>query len=183
MIQCLVLKHLWRYKMYVKVPELNISDDQCQALIKCFDDNIHNKTTYVAQNGIDTTLTILTELDNTNEIVNYLINRISKKYYFSFVFLGNKGNITPHKDDDRQAVITFPLITNDTPTSFLQEDNHDTVINELYYNTNEAVMWNTKIWHKVLPTDQFRLFFQIELKRDNSYEFYYNELMSGNLII
>lgn len=168
--------------MYVKIPELNITENQRQELIDCFYDNQNNTTTYISEKGTDTTLTILTDVDNPPEILQQLIKKISPEHYFTFVFLGNNGNIFPHVDDTRQAVITFPLIVDDTPTTFIDEHDYDKVDGELYYNDYQTVLWNTKHWHKVVHAEQFRLFFQIELAQENTYEFYVNQLESGCLL-
>lgn len=169
--------------MYIKTPELNITEEERKELIQCFYDNEHNKTTYISKKGTDTTLTILTEVDTVPSIMQKLIDKIPKKYYHTFVFLGNNGSISPHVDDTRQAVITFPLITDDTPTSFIEEKDYDSIVDELFYNDNQTVLWNTKAWHKVVAADQFRLFFQIELNPDNTYEDYEALYKEGKLFI
>lgn len=168
--------------MYVKIPELNITPNQRQELIQCFYDNHKYASTYISEKGTDTTLTILTDIPDSPDVINKLIEKIAPEYYFTYVFLGNNGCISPHVDDTRQAVITFPLIVDDTPTTFIDENEYDKIDDALYYDDYQTVIWNTKHWHKVLPSEKFRLFFQIELKQDSPYDFYIRQLKAGNLL-
>lgn len=168
--------------MYVKIPELNITSEQRQQLIDCFYSNQEYASAYISKKGTDTTLTILTDIPDVPLIINTLIENILPEHYFTYVFLGNNGNIFPHVDDTRQAVITFPLIVDDTPTTFIDEHDYNKVDGELYYDDYQTVIWNTKHCHKVSSSEKFRLFFQIELKQGNPYDFYVTQLKNGNLL-
>lgn len=167
---------------YIKIPSLKLKEDETQALIKCFNENQHNKYIYYSEKGTDTSLEIINKIDNPPEILTRLINCIPSGYFWDLAFLGNYGSIFPHVDDTRQAVISWPLIYEGTPTTFINSEDTE-VITELYYEDNIPALWNTKFWHKVSKASGFRLFFQIELHQSNNYQFYYDLHKNKNLFI
>lgn len=167
---------------YIKIPSLKLKEDETQALIKCFNENQHNKYTYYSKRGTDTSLEIINKVDNPPTILTRLVNSIPSGYFWDFAFLGNYGSIFPHVDDTRQAVISWPLIYEGTPTTFINSEDTE-VITDLYYEDNIPALWNTKFWHKVNKASGFRLFFQIELHQSNNYQYYYDLYKSKKLFI
>lgn len=168
---------------FVKTPELTLSLAEKKALTDCFFRNYSNAYHYVAENGNPTGLTIINKISEPCEEVSKLVGKIPSEYFWDFAFLGNYGDISLHVDDTRQAVISWPLIYEGTPTTFTcDEFPHHDVITELEYHDNIPAIWNTKKWHLVKPSNGFRLFFQIELHQRHDYAFYENLYRSGELL-
>jgi len=97
------------------------------------------------------------------------------KYVRDSYYLTSSG-YSPHIDDRRQCVISFEL-KNDhqVPLKFYDPD-------EEVYHTS-AIMWNTTLLHGSESSPSKRIFFQIELEDDKSFEFYRRKHLENELLV
>tara|TARA_B100000035_G_scaffold251131_1_gene220217 strand:- start:560 stop:1045 length:486 start_codon:yes stop_codon:yes gene_type:complete len=97
------------------------------------------------------------------------------RYVRDSYYLTSSG-YNPHIDDRRQCIISFEL-KNDhqVPLKFYDPDE------EVFHTT--PIMWNTTVLHGSEPSPSERIFFQIELEDDKSFDFYAQKHLEGELII
>jgi hypothetical protein len=75
----------------------------------------------------------------------------------------------PHIDDTRQCIISFELQNeHNVPLKFYDPDE------EVYHNG--PIMWNTTKLHGSDSSPSERIFYQIELQDNNTFEYYYENL-------
>ena len=79
-------------------------------------------------------------------------------------------------DDRRQCVISFEL-KNDhqVPLKFYDPDE------EVFHTT--PIMWNTTVLHGSESSPSERIFFQIELEDDKTFDFYFRKYIENELLV
>ena len=97
------------------------------------------------------------------------------KYVRDSYYLTSSG-YSPHIDDRRQCIISFEL-KNDhqVPLKFYDPEE------EVYHTT--PIMWNTAVRHGSENSPSKRIFFQIELEDDKSFNFYMQKHLEGKLLL
>lgn len=97
------------------------------------------------------------------------------KYVRDSYFLTSSG-YSPHIDDRRQCIVSFEL-KNDyqVPLKFYDPDE------EVFHST--PIMWNTTKLHGSESSPSKRIFFQIELEDDKSFEYYMRKYKQNELLV
>lgn len=148
----------------IRWTELELDYDK-QKLLDIFNNNKDKIHTYVNKQGNDQPIGILL----FNEKPDYLkqLEGLFKRVHNSY-FLMSSG-YHPHIDDTRQCIISFELQNeHNVPLKFYDPDE------EVYHNG--PIMWNTKKLHGSDSSPSERIFYQIELQDNNTFEYYYENL-------
>lgn len=97
------------------------------------------------------------------------------KYVRDSYYLTSSG-YAPHVDDRRQCIISFEL-KNDhqVPLKFYDPDE------EVFHTT--PIMWNTTALHGSESSPSERIFFQIELEDDKTFDFYFRKYIENELLV
>jgi len=113
-------------------------------------------------------------IDDLPTCLNNIANKVNKEYFQRLYYYSNSEDVARHSDKRRDTVITIPLINHkNIPTMFDS--------GPLYYKGPTLV--NTLINHWVEnPNKEFRLFIQIELKTEYTFEEYVDLYNKGELI-
>jgi hypothetical protein len=164
-------------KPWLKLPELRLTDNQKELLLTYFLDNEHLCYEHLStKTGIPTGLKILRDTVPNSPEMEELNQKINPAFFKAGYYLGNRG-VGKHTDGMRTCAILFELQNPDhIGTTFHWGD--DTEI--LQYD--DTYMINVKHEHSVQDTDTFRIFYQIELRDENSFEFYVDQYTKGNLL-
>jgi len=111
-----------------------------------------------------------------DEKPDYLLEMESKfKYIHNSYYLVSSG-YHPHIDDTRQCIISFELQNEyQVPLKF-----YDPV--EEVFHTG-PIMWNTALLHGSEPSPTPRIFYQVELKDDQPFEFYLRKYLNDELLV
>lgn len=167
-----------RDDLYIHIPELIISEDQKNQLLHLYYEQKHKLGhTYVSKTGKPQELTLVGGFDNPAFLMD-IVKPIPNNYIDAWYFLSNFG-VNAHIDDNRQCILSYEIQNYENiPLSFF--DNQTEI--EVHYKANTPILWNTQFMHgsKISLTE--RIFFQIEMKRNNSFEFYLNQYKNGKLI-
>jgi hypothetical protein len=148
----------------IRWTELELDYDK-QKLLDIFNNNKDKIHTYVNKQGNDQPIGILL----FNEKPDYLkqLEGLFKRVHNSY-FLMSSG-YHPHIDDTRQCIISFELQNeHNVPLKFYDPDE------EVYHNG--PIMWNTTKLHGSDSSPSERIFYQIELQDNNTFEYYYENL-------
>lgn len=127
--------------------------------------------------GSPTGLRILRDVVENSKEMNQLNNRINPEFFKAGYYLGNLG-VGRHTDGMRTTAILFELSNPENIGTTFHWDNHDETL--LY---DAPCMINVKHEHSVQDSESFRLFYQIELKDENRFEFYVDQHHQGNLLV
>tara|TARA_B110000908_G_scaffold137770_1_gene163560 strand:+ start:4376 stop:4852 length:477 start_codon:yes stop_codon:yes gene_type:complete len=103
-----------------------------------------------------------------------IVNKVNPEYFERIYYYSNRGNVARHADKRRGTVITIPLINkSNIPTSFDSGN--------VYYH--ESVLVNTTVEHWAdNPDEEFRLFIQVELNEDHTFDEYIQLHIKNDLV-
>lgn len=158
------------------LPELQLLDGERTELLSLYETwKVHEIQYRREKSGTMQDLWLLGAYERTP-----LINRLQSKvrYVRQSYFLKNKG-IEPHRDDNRTAVISFELINPENLPTRVYDDESN-LVGVIHYD-NMPVLWSTQRLHDAEWTSEPRLFFQMELERENSFEYYAELYQTGDL--
>lgn len=160
-------------KEYKPYRWINIDIDfSKQKLLSIYDKNKKDARIYYNQaEGKPQPITLLNPSSK-----DYCKELESKFRYVRDSYYLTSSGYSPHIDDRRQCIVSFEL-KNDhqVPLKFYDPDE------EVFHIT--PIMWNTTVLHGSEPSPTERIFFQIELEDDKSFEFYAKKHLEGELII
>ena len=160
-------------KEYKPYRWINIDIDfSKQKLFNIFDKNKKDARIYYNQaEGKPQPITLLNPSSK-----DYCKELESKFRYVRDSYYLTSSGYNAHIDDRRQCIISFEL-KNDhqVPLKFYDPDE------EVFHTT--PIMWNTTVLHGSEPSPSERIFFQIELEDDKSFDFYAQKHLEGELII
>ena len=148
----------------IRWTELKLDYDK-QKLLDIFNNNKDKIYTYTNKKGDDQPISVLL----FNEKPDYLkqLEGLFKKVHNSYYLMSSGYN--PHIDDTRQCIISFELQNkHNVPLKFYDPDE------EVYHNG--PIMWNTAKLHGSDSSPSERIFYQIELQDNNTFEYYYKNL-------
>lgn len=164
-------------KPWCKIQEMALDDSTRSKLLQYFLNNEHLCHEHMStKSGKPTGLKILRDVVENSDEMQQLNDRINPDFFKAGYYLGNVG-VGRHTDGMRTAAILFEL---DNPahvgTTFHWEDHEETLQYDAPY------MINVKHEHSVADTASFRIFYQIELKDENGFDFYVDQYHKGNLL-
>lgn len=160
-------------KEYKPYRWINIDIDfSKQKLLSIYDKNKKDARIYYNQaEGKPQPITLLNPSSK-----DYCKELESKFRYVRDSYYLTSSGYNPHIDDRRQCIISFELKNNhQVPLKFYDPDE------EVFHTT--PIMWNTTVLHGSEPSPSKRIFFQIELEDDKSFDFYAQKHLEGKLII
>lgn len=162
----------------IKVPELILNKKEINNLKKLyFLNKLQYGRTYVSDNGVPSELTIVADYPKS-DLIKKIENKIENKYIDASYFVSNRG-IEPHTDDNRQCIFSFEISNDENiPINF----HVDNLVTAEHYN-GEVLMWNPQIRHSADKSITERIFFQIELQRNLTYNDYLRLYQSDKLIV
>lgn len=154
------------HEYYCKLPAWDLTQSQIDYLWKYYSDRQTNLQQYKTLSGSLQTLWLLFVPYKTPEIKNIVD---SFPFVHDCYFIANKG-IDCHIDDGRTATMSWCIHgANIQPTIFWDKQDENEV-DRVDYNPGEAVLLNTKKWHSSPYQDKLRVFFQVELSQNLSYD-------------
>jgi|TARA_B110000908_G_C9953947_1_gene313791 hypothetical protein len=112
-----------------------------------------------------------TDINQVNSNIPTWLYKMFNFSYRRIIFLFNDGNVTPHKDNGRTSVITFPL--NQTDGELVWTNTNQ----RLKYNTNSFLINVEKTHHVEVPKTVDRYFLQLPLNNSWNYnvEYFYRK--------
>lgn len=112
------------------------------------------------------------------EYIKQLESKFSNYYQVSTYIMSSGWGA--HVDSFRNCVVSFEVLNPDnSPLLYYNDDG--TVKHEVFHN-NKPIMWDTTLLHGSEHCENERVFFQIELGRDNTFEYYKELYEKGTLI-
>ena len=149
--------------------EIDVDYDK-QKLLDIYHEYKHLTKTYINRKGDDQPIGVLL----FDEKPEYILEMESKFNYFHNSYYLISSGYHPHIDDTRQCIVSFELQNeHQVPLKFYEPE-------EEVYHTG-PIMWNTALLHGSEPSPTPRIFYQLELKDDQPFEFYLREYMDDNL--
>jgi hypothetical protein len=141
-----------------------------EKLLKIYEQHKDRIKTYINREGGTSPIGVLL----FDEKPDYILEMENKVNYLHNSYYLISSGYHPHVDDTRQCVISFELQNeHNIPLKFYEPEE------EVYHDG--PIMWNTSVWHGSDPSPTPRIFYQIELKDDKTFDFYLREYMSDNL--
>jgi len=103
-----------------------------------------------------------------------IVNKVNPAYFQRIYYYSNQDDVSRHADARRGTVITIPLMNNaNIPISFDSGN--------VYYSG--SVLINTTVEHWVdNPDNVFRLFIQVELNEDHTFDEYIQLCIKNDLV-
>jgi hypothetical protein len=152
---------------YIKIP---IQYDK-KTLHQIYDENKNNVKVYVNKKGNNQPIGILSFKNKPN----YLLEIENKFNFVHNSYFLISGGYHPHKDDSRQCIISFEVLNiHKVPLKFYDPEE------EIYHDN--PIMWNTQELHGSENSPSDRIFYQVELKDDQSFQYYVNQYHENNLL-
>lgn len=151
---------------HYRVPEMDMPEDLIHALEKYYRLHEDKVIRYINENGNNSGLGILPmHHDEVDGLLEYT-GKIFPEYFFEFYLIVNSG-LDKHVDDNRQSVLTVEILNPEhVGTRFYDDDGSF----ELKYKQGEAHMISTQQYHSVDESAKERVFFQMELDRNYSFD-------------
>jgi len=164
-------------KPWHKIEELSLDSMTTERLVEYFFANENLCYEHLStKTGNPTGLRILRDVVVNSKEMQQLNDRINPEFFKSGYYLGNLG-VSRHIDGMRTAAILFELRNPENiGTTFHWHDHEEILLYDATY------MINVKHEHSVQKSKSFRLFYQIELSDENSFDFYVDQHQQGNLI-
>jgi uncharacterized protein with von Willebrand factor type A (vWA) domain len=113
-------------------------------------------------------------LEEMPDCIGNIVSQINTDYFRIIYYYSNWEDVTRHSDQGRGSVITIPLINKSNIPTIFDAGN-------LHYDG--ATLVDTSIEHWVEnPLNEFRLFMQIELTEDITFNEYVDLYHAGKLL-
>lgn len=152
---------------YTRLPEWDLTPDQINALITYYNERQHKLKQYITKSGRAQELWLL-YINKRIPVMQDMLN--SLPFDRNCYFISNTG-IDRHVDDGRSCTISWCIQGEHAgPTLFWDSDTTDVIADECHYTPGGAVLLNTTRWHSSPFQTDLRVFFQIELAQNISYE-------------
>lgn len=149
--------------------EIDIDYD-LQKLKDIYHSYSHLIKTYVNRKGDDQPIGVLL-FDEKPEYIRKFESRFP--YLHNSYYLISSG-YHPHIDDTRQCILSFEIYNeHNVPLKFYEPEE------EVYHHS--PILWNTAVLHGSDPSPTPRVFYQVEMKDDQPFEFYLKKYMEDKL--
>lgn len=165
-------------KHHIQIPELQLTERNVSDMLGLFYDYQDREYHFVPpdEKCVDLGLNMLVKYKR-NSIVHGLESKV--RFVRQSYFLRNTG-VEIHSDMKRTAVIGFELSNpENAPTRMFDDDRQ--MVEEVFYDEVNAILWDTTCLHAVAPCAQDRIFFQMELERHLCFEDYVELYEKGEL--
>lgn len=129
---------------------INFSDQQRSQLLE-ISKKLHFNSLYNEGNFFST------DIDQVNDVMPKWVYDLFHFPYRRIIFLYNKGIVTPHKDNGRSSVITFPLNYTDAKIVWTNTNK------KLHYGKDSYLINVSETHHVELETPTDRYFLQLPL--------------------
>tara|TARA_A100001391_G_scaffold137070_1_gene95720 strand:- start:182 stop:649 length:468 start_codon:yes stop_codon:yes gene_type:complete len=150
--------------------ELDLNFDK-QKLLNIYDNYKYKIKTYTNKAGDDQPIGILS-FDEKPQYIQFLENKFN--FLHNSYYLISSG-YHPHIDDTRQCIVSFEIQNHhNIPLKFYEPEE------EVYHNG--PIMWNTAVLHGSDPSPTERIFYQVELKDNNTFDYYVEQYKNNKLL-
>ena len=152
---------------YIKIP---IPYNK-KILYEIYNQNKNNVKTYVNKEGDDQPIGIL----SFGNKPNYILEMENKFNFFDNSYFLISSGYHPHRDDTRQCIISFEVLNkHQVPLKFYNPEE------EVYHDN--PIMWNTQELHGSDDSPSDRIFYQVQLKNDQNFQYYMDQYNQNNLL-
>lgn len=161
---------------HLHIPELDMTPETKANLFGVFAASRDQEYHYAKPGGDPIGVRLCVEYEPSS-IVHWLISQV--RYVRKGYFLRNSG-VQRHTDAQRKAVISFELQNfENIPTKMFDTEGNQT--DTIFYGSR-AILWNTSVPHEVDPSVDERVFFQLDMERDFTFEQYVEKYKEGELL-